>query len=399
MIELYKDESDLNMKLTDLLNEDASISKQLSLIVRAIQTVTDVNIEYSVIESIMELIPVLLAECRSYVHSLFSNVLPDDVFMYMWKSGRVNIGTAKHVRSEVWVQHSEMWVVYYVPDYAEFSLFHLTFLPLKVNESSACLTIQHQPYMGAVGMDGVFFEYDGESCISESDSAYCDTDRVTIRNHPSSCVEKLLVGDYKQLPKECRDTLKIGVCSSQEFFRNMGKTYIFSPYAETVISDCKGIQRVHQIVAGTTVFDSTACTLRTTELLILGMRQITGMQDIDAVSNFDITLSKMSSVLEDITISDTMLLGNQTKLLVEYLAAAKTENIDLKKATDELKKFKAVSFLSNYTLFDFDLDVPLGMSNAVTGAYVGLAFPFFLFSLLCCCSCKCIRTAMFGLAK
>jgi hypothetical protein len=179
----------------------------------------------------------------------------------------------------------------------------------------------------------------------------------------------------------------------------MGKTYLFSPYADTVISDCKGIQRVHQIVAGTTVFDSTACTLRSTELLILGMRQIVGMQDIDKVSNFDITLSKMSSVLEDITISDTMLLGNQTKLLVEYLAAAKTENVELKKATDELKKFKAVSFLSNYTLFDFDLDVPLGMSNAVTGAYVGLAFLFFLFSLLCCCSCKCIRTAMFSLVK
>jgi hypothetical protein len=30
--------------------------------------------------------------------------------------------------------------------------------------------------------------------------------------------------------------------------------------------------------------------------------------------------------------------------------------------------------LSNYTLFDFNLDIPLGMSNAVTGAYVGLGF-------------------------
>jgi hypothetical protein len=55
--------------------------------------------------------------------------------------------------------------------------------------------------------------------------------------------------------------------------------------------------------------------------------------------------------------------------------------------------------LSNYTLFDFNLDIPLGMSNAVTGAYVGLGFLLLISSVLCCCTCKCFRVAVFGLLK
>ncbi len=47
--------------------------------------------------------------------------------------------------------------------------------------------------------------------------------------------------------------------------------------------------------------------------------------------------------------------------------------------------------MSNYTLFDFNLDVPLGMSNAVTGAYVGLGFLLLISSFLC--------IAVFGVLK
>jgi hypothetical protein len=51
----------MNVKLTDLLQEDAAVGKELALLVRALEVVTDINIEYSVIATILELIPVLLS--------------------------------------------------------------------------------------------------------------------------------------------------------------------------------------------------------------------------------------------------------------------------------------------------------------------------------------------------
>ncbi len=97
--------------------------------------------------------------------------------------------------------------------------------------------------------------------------------------------------------------------------------------------------------------------------------------------------------------SQTVSLVNQTEFLSSYLETSKAESVDLVKATEELKKFKSIESLSNYTLFNFDMDLPLGMSIAVTGAYMGLAFLMFLVSFLCCCTCKCFRSAVFQCLK
>jgi hypothetical protein len=102
-------------------------------------------------------------------------------------------------------------------------------------------------------------------------------------------------------------------------------------------------------------------------------------------------------VLDDISVSHARSLSNQTTFLSSFLESAKTESVDLGNAAVELKKFKTVDFMSNYTLLDFDMDMPLGMSNAVTGAYMSLAVILFLISFLCCCTCKCFRSAVFKL--
>jgi hypothetical protein len=107
----------------------------------------------------------------------------------------------------------------------------------------------------------------------------------------------------------------------------------------------------------------------------------------------------MDKAIDDIALSQTINLANQTTLLLSYLDNSRLEAVDLSKAEEELKKFKKVEMLSNYTLFDFNLDVPLGTSNAVTGAYVGLGFLLFISSILCCCTCKCFRVAVFGILK
>ncbi len=41
----------------------------------------DINLEYSVLSSIIELISVLLTECGTLVHSLNDGILPDGVLL------------------------------------------------------------------------------------------------------------------------------------------------------------------------------------------------------------------------------------------------------------------------------------------------------------------------------
>ncbi|MFN9905629.1 MAG: hypothetical protein ACK56F_05805, partial [bacterium] len=99
------------------------------------------------------------------------------------------------------------------------------------------------------------------------------------------------------------------------------------------------------------------------------------------------------TVLDDITTGESINLSNQTSLLKSLLAAREAESMDLSAAVTELEKFKKIDYLTNYTLFNFQLDNPLGLSSSVTGAYVSLAFILMLLPILCCCTCKCFRKA------
>jgi hypothetical protein len=100
-----------------------------------------------------------------------------------------------------------------------------------------------------------------------------------------------------------------------------------------------------------------------------------------------------------LTIGESLNLSNQTNLLLLLLKAKEGESMDLSAAVMELEKFKKVDFLSNYTLFDFDLDNPLSLSSSVTGACVGLAFILMFLPILCSCTCKCFRKAAQALIR
>jgi len=258
----------LNDKLSHLLKEDVSVNRQLTSLVRALEAVSDVGIEYTVIGSIIELIPILITDCRVMVHSLYDGVLPTDVLNIVWKTGKHSHSSLKTVNSEVWVEHDMLSIVYYVPDFTEFTVFSLAFLPIKLETGSACVRVGTDQYVAAVGMDGQFFEYDSRNCVSEHGSAICSADRITIRTKPTTCNEVLVVGNFVTLPRVCADELKVGVCTRQEYLRNRGQVYIFTPYDDKVVYDCSGTQETRTLLAGTTLFKSSLCTIRTSELYI-----------------------------------------------------------------------------------------------------------------------------------
>ncbi len=294
------------------MSEDASISRQLSNTVRTLKVVVDLNLEYSVLSSIIELIPVLLTECQTVVHSLYDVILPNEILEAAWKKSSINKDTAKHVYSEVWIQHDVIAVVYYVSDYAKFSLYRLDFLPVLVGTGKTCVKVDSKPYLVAISMEGQFFDYNGDNCVTDVTSVVCSLERVTIRKSPKTCVEKLAVGEFKTLPTVCNEGLKLSLCENQEYFRQGLRTYIFSPFNDTVIVDCAGKQNWLPMKAGTFVVRSSHCLTSTSDLLIPSTG-IVGKPILvtGVMKDFENTLIGLDSVLDDISVSHTISLSKR----------------------------------------------------------------------------------------
>jgi hypothetical protein len=73
---------------------------------------------------------------------------------------------------------------------------------------------------------------------------------------------------------------------------------------------------------------------------------------VEVSSDLSKDLSEMDTVMDDIALGQAVNLANQTTLLSSYLEVYGIEAADLSRAEEELKKFKKVEMLSNYTLFD-----------------------------------------------
>jgi len=399
LLKLYRDESDMNVKLTDLLQEDAAVGKELALLVRALEVVTDINIEYSVIATILELIPVLLSECRQLVHGLFTRVLPHEILMHLWRTGNPTGKQMQHVHSEVVVSHDTMAINYYIPEYMIFDVVYISFLPISTQPDGHCVRIGSKPSVIAVGMSGEFFEYDNAHCIANTVSSICSAERVTIKTKPVSCAEFLATRYYSVLPEICTRNMKVGVCGHQEYFRKDNFVYLFSPRPDIGTVSCSEASETLTITMGISRFNVSRCSLRTSELLILGSGYNAKVVDLDSRSGIGATVAKLGSVLSDINLGHSISFLNDSELLSSFLAASGVDNLDLAMAEKELKKFRTVDYLANYTVFNFDLNSPLGISSAVTGAYAGMGLLVCFISVLCCCTCECGRAAIFAVLK
>ncbi len=187
---------------------------------------------------------------------------------------KISRETTRHIHSEVWIQHDLTSIVYYVPDYTEYTVVHIAFLPLRVGQNGACVRIRKEPYVAAVGFDGQFFDYGINECVTNADSIFCSPDRITVRVRPVTFVERLAVGNFQQLPGQCLRELKLTICDRQEFFRVSDRTYIYSPGNDTAIMECAGTQKKLQLGPGTSVFNATGCTISTSELIIFGIGRV-----------------------------------------------------------------------------------------------------------------------------
>ncbi len=69
ILDIYSSEKDMQLRISDLLSVEVSLSKQLAFIIKSLEANTEVAIEFEAVQNILTFVPVLLSECRELVAS------------------------------------------------------------------------------------------------------------------------------------------------------------------------------------------------------------------------------------------------------------------------------------------------------------------------------------------
>ncbi len=100
----------------------------------------------------------------------------------------------------------------------------------------------------------------------------------------------------------------------------------------------------------------------------------------------------MGKILSELEPIREVSMENDSVLLRKFLRSKDTESVALDAASVDLKNFRHIEGLANYTVLDFNPSAPLGIGNSITGAYAGLMLITLILTFGCCCACKCCRS-------
>jgi len=120
----------------------------------------------------------------------------------------------------------------------------------------------------AVNELGECFDFDTDVCTMSGSDAVCQGDNIKWQRRPITCAQSLAISRSVFLPSICYKTMRIVTCKGQAYLRQLGKFFIYSPYADDIISSCEDQSYNGKIVWGLNVIPSTECQLKTTDLAI-----------------------------------------------------------------------------------------------------------------------------------
>jgi hypothetical protein len=134
------------------------------------------------------------------------------------------------------------------------------------------------------------------------------------------------------------------------------------------------------------------CDLQSSEVLI--KRKYVDGPVVTLTDNIQIfsTLSDMSKILSELEPIREVSMENDSVLLKKFLRSKDSESVALDAAAVDLRNFRHIEGLANYTVLDFNPSAPLGIGNSITGAYAGLMLLTLILTFGCCCACKCCRS-------
>jgi hypothetical protein len=322
---------------------------------------TEVAIEFEAVQNILTFIPVLLSECRELVASCYTGNIPPEVIYHMSYSSN-NREAADNTLISVLENFDSFIVEFLVPEFfPAFTLYRLDFLPFYGPKSDICYKLSDKPFIAGVGLRNEFFEYSESACSKRESYVVCSQDHVRLRTKARTCAELTLMSSVAALPEECLSKVRVGNCFRQEYIINDGVYYFFSPYEDDIHYRCASFSGKFSVGKGLTMINITECDLQSSEVLIkrkyVDGPVVTLTDDIQIFS----TLSDMSKILSELEPIREVSMENDSVLLKKFLRSKDTESVALDAAAVDLRNFRHIEGLANYTVLDFNPSAPLGI--------------------------------------
>jgi len=299
---------------------------------------TDVHVEFQTIPGILEVIPLLLEECRIHIDAVATGIVSSLAIPTLAKSIEFNKMSFRQAQAIISMEGSSIRVVYSVPGfYSAFDIMKLSTIPFPSPNSDSCMEISVDHHQIAVNELGEIFNFDTSVCTMSGSDAICQGENIKWQRRPVSCAQSLAISRSVFLPPICYKTMKLSTCREQAYIRYKGKIIIYSPYADVISSECMKQGTKGQIVKGLNVI-STQCMVKTKELVIPPPIHFFSTQEhIEEIfssalpGDMNLLFSKIESV-------HGINMSTLSKDVDQFLLAENREYIELKSVTMELDK-------------------------------------------------------------
>ena len=400
LVQLYNDEQDVGLRLSDVITDTASLHKQLTQIVQSLEILSDVNIEYVTMQGMMQLIPVMLQECRKTLESAISDSVSPVELATLLQNEKLRKASFNHINSAVTTDGENFTIIFRVPEF--FPVFHavrVESLPIHAASNSACYELELRNNLAAINAEGETFLFDPTLCELKAGIAICSTDNIEWHAQPTTCIEALLVSEHKSLPALCSESLRVSACAEQKYLRKDGKVLLHLPVSSNVTLLCSGSKNQLLLSKGTWSINNRDCDIRTDRFVIT--RVYDHIYSHKAITeDFGLQmLNEYDTLFSDIQEIHRVNISKMEMDIGKFLTVENKEYIDLKDVNSALKKFESINKLENFTLYNVNLEDPQHISTVVAGLCIAVSGIILCACLCSCCACKCCRKGVWALLK
>jgi hypothetical protein len=236
---LYEDESRLNFDLKNVLADEQEITRRIDEFMAALESLTDVEIEYSSLASTFVGIEMLVEDLERQIYSMISQTVTVDMLprdfehMNKFKSGAISFAK---ISGKVDARGHKL--VYRLPEVLEiYDLSRVTVLPISL-QRNLWGRFQLESKSVVKNCKGYSFLFNEEDCTQSGDSLVCFAERLEIHQRPQSCVEELVVN--QGFSGICVRKMDLIIPSGQQYIHHtdVNVVTIFSAFNDTIEIVC-----------------------------------------------------------------------------------------------------------------------------------------------------------------
>jgi hypothetical protein len=397
VMKLYTDEIELQKNLNLILADETDLDKQLSLLAKALEIVSDVDIQFSAYMAVLAQIPPLISETEALVSSVLTQRVTPDMLPLTLTKGQnsyFSLNSFRHADVAAVVTPKGFVVRYRLPEIqSEFQLYRLRTVPFPLRDQLYS-RLKLENTLVAADRNGCSFLYEPGTCLWRESTAICQAQDVDLHRIPVTCAESLVL-TKNDTPPLCKTRMEVVNAQSQSYVHHSGdpsKVTIFTPYPDSIIVVCdiastSSDKRTYNISVGLTFVDIThSCRIETNELVILASTDTINEGHIPMVhhTDFSAELEKLADDLEDIhSLNMTALAAD----FASFTASVGATTLDLASATDAMKKSQHITSVQTYKPLSLNWEDGGSVPNTVTALSYGFLLLLVTGIALTCCQC------------